>query len=144
MATELDFSDGAMPESAESLAALARSLLQDAQRLVAQQLQLLRREIQLELRRAMWAAILLGAGVGLAIVAIYCVLHAVVHALAYYQVLPLWGSYGAVGGALAGVAAGCLIYGGRRLARLRLVVPPQTSEALKENIQWIKHPTTTS
>lgn len=142
MSVELNDLPQAGDATPESLASLARGVLDDAQRLLAQQFALLKREIELELRRALRAAICLGVGLVLAGISLFCLLQMAVHALAAYSDLPLWGSYGVVGGFLAIVGAGSLIYGGLRLARLKLFAPPQTTQALKENIEWMTHPTT--
>jgi hypothetical protein len=51
--------------------------------------------------------------------------------------LPLWASYGAVGGALGAAGAALLRSGGKGLAGLHLI-PPQTAQAVKENLTWLK------
>jgi len=65
----------------------------------------------------------------------------VVHVLNKATRLPLWSCYGLVGGALGAAGAGLLAAGRREAEGVRLV-PAQTMEALKENVEWIKEQTT--
>jgi hypothetical protein len=53
--------------------------------------------------------------------------------------LPLYASFGIVGFILA-VVGGILFYGGRKEASKVNVVPPQTAETMRENVQWMQNP----
>lgn len=125
-----------------SLATLVGGIVHDAQNLISQQFALLQREIQGEIRQAKNAALSLGAGAGIVALGVVFLLVAAAHALNYYANLPLWGCYGIVGGTVTLIGAALLAYGRREAHDVHLIKPPQTAEALKENIEWLKNPTT--
>ena len=54
--------------------------------------------------------------------------------------LPWWASFLIVGGVLSGLGA-VLFFTGRHKAAQVNVVPPQTAETMKENVQWIRNQT---
>ena len=60
-----------------------------------------------------------------------------VHLLEALASLPLWAGYGIVGGLLAISGAVLLRIGKHTIARID-VIPSQTVETMKENVQWIK------
>ena len=60
-----------------------------------------------------------------------------VHLLQALTALPLWACYGIVGGLLAAGGIGLLVLGTQMLAQLHLV-PQDTVETMKENVQWPK------
>ena len=131
-------------EPQPGIAALVGGIVHDGQKLIEQQFALLRREIAAELRRMRNAAISLAIGAGACAVGGILLLVMVVHLLHAYTDLPLWGCYGVVGGALAGTGALLLLLGSRKAAGVHLVPPPQTAQALRENVEWLKHPTNSS
>jgi hypothetical protein len=119
------------------LMTLVSEVVGNAETLIGEHLDLLRSEMKQELRQARDAALSMGAGATL--VAAGGVLTALmtVHALHRATRLPLWASYGLVGGLVGGVGMALLSAGGQRAASLSLV-PEQTVEALKENLAWAK------
>ena len=131
-----------MAESVEraeemDLAQLGVRIVQNAGKLVHQQIDLARAEIGQELRRAVHAAVLVAAGG--ALLAAGGLLSGLMLASLLQRVsgLPLWCCYGAVGGA-CGAAGAALVRSGRaNLADVRLWPPPQTAEAAKENLAWL-------
>jgi len=125
-----------------SVAALVGGIVGDVQNLIGQQFTLLRREIEQELRQAKRATISLSAGTAIAAFGGVLLLVMLVHALHAGTALPLWGCYGIVGGGVTAIGAGLLIYGRREAADVHLVKPPETAEAMKENLQWLSNPTT--
>jgi Putative Actinobacterial Holin-X, holin superfamily III len=54
--------------------------------------------------------------------------------------IPIWGAFGIVGGSLmlTGVA---LLFRAKNKAEDIHVVPERTAETMKENLKWIKNPT---
>jgi hypothetical protein len=60
-----------------------------------------------------------------------------VHLLQALTVLPLWACDGIVGGLLTVGGIGLLVLGTQTLAQLHLV-PQDTVETMKENVQWLK------
>lgn len=133
--------DIASADEQPDLGTLVKEIVRDAETLVGQQLRLFRSEVRRELGHAQGAAVLLGAGAGL--VATGGILSALmaVHAIHKATRLPLWSCYGLVGGLSGAAGAGLLAAGRREAARVRLA-PPQTVEALKENLEWIKEQAT--
>jgi uncharacterized protein (DUF983 family) len=130
-----------MPENvqsdAPSMASLVGGIIQDAERLVRQEIALARREMQVELDKAKEAGAALAVGLGCALLGAICLTFTVVYAL--NLVLPLWASFLIVGGALA-VVGGILLAAAREKVRGISLVPPQTAETLQENVQWLQNP----
>jgi Putative Actinobacterial Holin-X, holin superfamily III len=123
------------------ITALVSGIVSDGQRLIEQQLTLFRREIGGEIRHMRNAVISLAIGAGITAVGGMLLVAMVVHLLHAYTEMPLWGCYGLVGGVLVGGGALLLYLGGKGAADAHLLAPPQTAEALKENVEWFKHPT---
>jgi hypothetical protein len=126
-------SDDAEPD----LMALIKEIVHDSEVLAGQQVRLLRTELREELVHAREAALLLGAGAGLAATGGVFSALALVHALHKATRLPVWVCYGLVGGLLGAAGAGLLSSGRERAAGLRLP-PPQTMAALRENLAWLE------
>jgi len=80
--------------------------------------------------------------VGAALLALGGVLlcFAVVYVLHEVAGLPLWASFLIVGGVITGLGA-VLFFIGRAKAGQVNVIPPQTAETMKENVQWIRNQT---
>ena len=122
---------------AVSIAALLQGLLADGRALVRYQLALARHEIQLELAKARSALLAVGLALGLVLVAVLLLLLTVVHGLASLTGLPLWASYGVVGGLFIGGSL-VLLWRARATTSDIHVVPPKTIETFKEHAAWIK------
>jgi len=123
-----------------SVASLLGGIVSDIQALIRQEITLAKTEMIREWDKAKTAAGSLAAGgaalalggflLGLAVV---CVLHEVAG-------LPWWASFLIVGGAVTGLGA-VLFFMGRNQAAHVNVIPPQTAETMKENVQWIRNQT---
>jgi len=131
---------GYSTDSPPSMAALLGGIVNDAQNLIRQEVQLARTEVRQEWDKTKAAAQTFTAGMILLVfgaiflgLAIGFVLHEVVG-------LPLWASFLILGGPLSLVGAG-LLYSARNQAGQIQVIPPQTVATLRENVQWIQHPT---
>jgi hypothetical protein len=120
------------------ISSLVDGIVDDAQKLVEQQIILFRREIEGEIRRVKSAAISLAIGSGITAIGTLLLLLMTVHAVHAATGLPLWGCYGLVGGVIVGIGALLLCLGRREAAAIHLIPPLQTSEALKENVQWLQ------
>jgi hypothetical protein len=116
---------------------LVTGILDDAKLLMRQEAQLLRDEVKLELSKAGRAASGFGIGAVLSAVGALFLLLMLVHGLHEWTGLPLWGSYGVVGGMLAGVGL-TLILRARSLAGTVHTTPRRSLHTMKENVQWIK------
>jgi hypothetical protein len=131
-----------MPENvqsdAPSMASLIGGIIQDAQRLVRQEVALARREMQVELDKAKTASVALGIGAGLCMLGAVFLCLMVVFLLHELDALPIWVSFLIVGGVLAiGGAIGLFV--GIQQVRTISLVPPETAETLQENVQWLQN-----
>jgi len=121
----------------QDLTTLVGEVIRDAETLIGQQFDLLRSEIRQEVHQARDAAVSLGTGAALIATGGFLGALATVHAVSRATKLPLWASYGLVGGLVGGAGLALAVSGRRRAERLSLV-PEQTVEALKENLSWAK------
>lgn len=119
---------------------LVSGIIDDTQRLFKQQAELLKADIKKDIKEAKEAGVsmiaagaLLGSG-GLLL------LFALVHLLSWaIEDLPLWGSFGIVGGVLA-LAGGIAFYRGREKLDNLNPLPENSAQALQENLQWKTNP----
>ena len=125
-------------ESPQSMASLLGGIASDIQTLVRQEITLAKTEMLREWDKAKTAAGSMAAGAAvLALggvllgIAVVCVLHEV-------ALLPWWASFLLVGGVLA-VLGAVMYYTGRNKAAEVHVIPPQTAETMRENVQWIQN-----
>jgi Putative Actinobacterial Holin-X, holin superfamily III len=123
--------------SKPTLTELLTGLMSDVMTLLRQEVALAKHELRAELRNVILAVVSLGAGVGVAAIGGLLLILMLVHLLQALTGLPLWACYGIVGGLFAVVGGVLLVLGKRKLARMRLV-PQDTVETMKENVQWIK------
>jgi hypothetical protein len=130
-----------LADSPASVTELVGGIVTDLQTLLRQELQLAKTEIRQEWGKTKTAAGEMAAGAGLLTVAGLLLSFAVVHMLAWIAPnLPLWVCFGLIGVAL-GLLGGILVVIGRSKASEIHVIPPQTAETLKENVQWLKNQT---
>jgi len=123
--------------SRPSIVSLASSLLADLRRLVAQEVQLAKHEMQQEMRKLVKAAIQAGIAVVLTLLAVILLCLTLVYALHSLLGLSLWASYGLVA-LLAAASAGALGYAVMKLGSSLRLWPFRTLYTLKEDAQWIK------
>jgi len=126
-----------------SVTALVGGIVNDFQDLIKQQLRLTRQEIVNDIRKGKEAASLLAAGSAVAVLGVFalCLMLAhLVHWLGFppgaeRSAIPLWASFGLVGGAFV-TAGGFMVMAGKK--KLDTVSDPlkDTAQALKENIEW--------
>ncbi len=120
------------------LRALAGEIVEDCGKLLGQQVDLLRAEVNRELARAGRAAWLAAAGGGLAASGGLLSGLALAHLLRRVTGLPLWLCYAGAAGTSGAAGAALLRASGRGLSRVQLLPPPETAAALKENVAWLK------
>jgi uncharacterized membrane protein YqjE len=124
-----------------SVTQLVGGIVTDVQTLLRQELQLAKSEMQQEWDKTKSAAGSMAAGAGLLTVAGLLLSFALVHLLATIASgLPLWTCYALVALVL-GMIGGILVVAGRTKASEVHIIPPQTAESLKENVQWLKNRT---
>jgi uncharacterized membrane protein YqjE len=126
-------------EPGPSMTSLASEIVTDLQRLVRQEVQLARTEMKQEWDKAKTAAGAMVFGAGLLAVGCLLLGFMLVYLINWFNVA-LWGCFGIVAGVL--LLAGLVLAGtGYAWARKVQVIPPQTAETLKENVQWIQNQT---
>jgi len=133
-------SDRIPTELPPSLASQLGGIVSDVQMLLRHEIALAKTEMLTEWHKAKTAAGSMAVGAGtlalggiLLCVSVACVLHEVAG-------LPWWGSFLSVGGVLAVLGAVLFYTGCNRAAHLH-VIPPQTAETMKENVQWLRNQT---
>jgi hypothetical protein len=129
--------DAAPSNSEPSLAQLLTGIVNDAKELLRQELALAKHEIREDLRRTKAAMLSLGIGIGVAAIGGLLLILMLVHLLNALAGLPLWACYGIVGGLFLIIGGVLLLIAKSTIARID-VVPQQTVETMKENVQWIK------
>lgn len=127
-----------MPDLAEeNLTTLAGKVILDSEKLVGQQIELFRTEVGQEFQQIGQSATALAVGVSLAsggAMLVGFMLGELLHAMLNW---PLWCGHGLAGFVFV---AGALVFiriGQNRLSQVQ-ILPPQTAEAIKENLTWLK------
>jgi hypothetical protein len=123
---------------APTVTGLVRDILRDVQELVRQQLALFKHEIKDSLRKSKEAAVMLGAGIGVAAAGGVLLCFMLVYLLNWAFALPLWICFLIVGVVCCAVGGGMLYAGIKKLQSV--TVAEQSIDALKENVQWIRNP----
>jgi uncharacterized membrane protein YqjE len=119
-----------------SITTLIAGIINDAQRLISQQLDLLKVELREDLRRTINGAILIAAGAGLLLVGFLLLCFMVVYLLSWaLPNLSLWLCFLIVGGLLTLLGATLVLAAVRRFSTSSLL-PEQSLQGLKENMQW--------
>ena len=122
-----------------STAELAKRLSQQASTLVAQELQLAKAEVR---EKAVVASVGVGALMAAAVATLLALgaLTALL-ILALDGAMPAWAAALCVTALWAVVAAGLALFGREKLRAMGTPVPEKTVDTLKEDIEWLKHPT---
>jgi hypothetical protein len=122
-------------DNSQGIAALVGGLIDDSQRLIAQQVTLLRRELQDEWEKARQAGGLLGTG--LTILTIGAVLLGfMLVELLHLTGLPYWACYAIAGGGMA-IVGGALVQAGATQMNRVSLVPPQTADTLARDVEAV-------
>jgi len=131
------------PRSEASVATLIGGIVNDAKDLLINEFTIAKLEIQQELRKTKSAALAFAVGAGVVGIGGLFLMLMCVHGLVVLLDIPLWGSYGLVGGVLFLVGA-ILLVRGKQTAEQIDVIPPKTASTLRDNAQWIKEQTTSN
>lgn len=128
--------------SPASMSSLVGGIINDAQQLIRQEIALARREVQDEVAKAKTAAVSLAVGMGVTCLGVILLCFGLVYLLYWLtgEQLALWGCYAIVGGVLLVVGV-LLLFAARNKANEIHLVPPQTAETMRENVQWIRNQT---
>ena len=124
----------------QSISQLLGGIIQDAQKLVRQELALARAELQNEWNKLKGATKVLALAVGALGVAALLFAFSLVHVLSDLVQLPAWASYLIVTFLFAGIGLS-LYFKGRDAAAKVDFMPRETVETLKENVEWIRNQT---
>jgi hypothetical protein len=120
---------------------LVHGIVADAQRLIGQQLAMIRQEIRDDLRKAKVVIVLLAVGAVISAVGSSMLL-VMLPLLLNWAVpeLPLWACFGIIGGVLAALGGVLLYFGVRKIESIDLL-SNQAVEAFKEIMTWKTKPT---
>ena len=118
---------------------LITGIISDIQELLQQQLALFRHEVQADFQRTRQAALVMAVGAGLGLLGLGLLFFMLVYLLHEAAGLPLWVSFGLVGGGLL-IAGGILLMVGRTQFSAFNPLPDESAQALKENIQCLTDP----
>jgi len=127
-------------EAQPSMASLVSGIISDAQHLVRDEIALARREIQEEVNKAKVAAISFGVGVAVAVLGGLMLCFMLAHLLNWGFNLPEWVGFGIVALVFLTVSAIMFFTAMTKVKQIDLM-PRQTVETMKENVQWIKNQT---
>jgi len=121
-----------------SVTSLITGIFDDAQKLLKQQVALAKVEIKEEVGKAKKAAASMAIGMGVAFIGAILLAQMCVELLHwFFPEAQLWVCFGIVGLVITGIGIG-LLYAGKETAEDIHVVPEQTVDTMKENVQWIK------
>jgi len=123
-----------------SMTALLAGIIQDAQRLLSQQLELVKVEIKEDIRKTLAGAAFIAAGAAFLAIGGLLLCFMVVYLLDWaFPGLGLWLCFLIVGGALTLLGVTLLFAALRRFQTFN-PLPEQSLEGLKENLQWQTNP----
>jgi hypothetical protein len=122
-------------ENPPNLAELVSGIVDDAQEVIKQQLNLFQAELKTTVRNNSGVAIGLGVGFGTLLVAAITVAFAVAYGMASAWQMPLWGAFAIVGGILLIAAAALAWWTWSQFSAINLTAADKP-EGLKETNQW--------
>jgi len=125
-------------DSEQGVTKLVSGIIDDAQELFKTQLELFKLEIKSDVTKTKDAAIMLFAGMLVALVGgvLLCtMLVYLLHESIFHGQTPLWVSYLIVGGIMAAIGAVTSFAGIKKFESFN-PLPDKSVEALKENLQW--------
>lgn len=120
-----------------SVSQLLNGLIADAQTLVRREIDLAKTEVAVELGKAREGGVLIGAGVGMAVVGGILLGHMLAHLLQDVFEISLWISYLVVGAVLA-IGGVLLLRQGASRMRDISPVPRETIDSVRKDVAWIK------
>lgn len=131
------------PSTDPSLASLIGGIINDAKDLLVHELVMAKLELQNELQKTKTAVVSFALGAGITAVGGLLLILMLVHLLAAFTNIPLWGCYGIIGGGLL-IIGFIFLSTSKQTTEQIDIIPRQTVETLKENAQWTKEPTTSN
>jgi len=120
-----------------SLTSLVSGIVNDAQELVKQQLQMFKAELREDAVRVKDGSIAVAAGLGVSLLGLFLLALSLAHLLQRATGWPEWGCEGLVSLLFLAVGASLFWTAKQKFAR---ALPEQSVEALRENVQWLTKP----
>lgn len=136
-AYERERASGQADDDQGSVSQLLGGLISDAQTLVRREIDLAKTEVSTELSKAREGGVLIGAGVGLAVVGGILLGHMLAHLLQDVFDIALWISYLVVGAILTLAGVLLLRQGAGRMRDISLA-PHETIDSVRKDVEWIK------
>jgi len=125
------------PPAQPTMTELVSGILNDAQTLIRQQLDMLRVEFKEDLRRTKDAVKYIGVGIGLLTVGTLFLTISLVFLLKWLvPQLPDWACWAIVGGVITGLGVAA-VYAGKRIFDSFNPLPDKSMHALQENVTWL-------
>ena len=121
-----------------SVSDVLQDILRNVQDILRSEVRLAKAEIRQEATQAASSALWVSAGVVGVVSAWMFLLWTAAYALA--AILPMWAATLVIAVAMACAGSALVVVGIRRFTRIT-PVPERTVESLKENLEWMKHPT---
>jgi uncharacterized membrane protein YqjE len=121
-----------------SVSDVLQDIVRNLQDMVRSEIRLAKVEIREEARRAISSGVWIAVGTVGAVSAWTLLLWTLGYALATR--MPMWAATLVVAVVMAAAAAALIIGGIRRAKRIQ-PIPERTVESVKENLEWMKHPT---
>jgi len=122
------------PESEQNMSTLVTGILNDAQLLFRQQVDMVRQEVRADFRKTKEAAVPMAIGTWLVLLG-SALLSVTVALLLRAAGLDLWACFAIVGGVVALVGGG-LFYAGKKKFESFNPLPDESAKALQENLEW--------
>ena len=121
-----------------TITGLVSGILDDGQRLLKQQLEMIRAEFKEDVRKTKQSLLYLGVGIAIASLGVILLTVSLVYLLEYLARpnLPMWACWAIVGGALLAIG-GIAFYVGYRILTRNNPLPDKSLNALQENVSWI-------
>jgi len=137
MATDLN---AAHDTHEASVTELVSGIINDAQTLFKQQIEMLKHEVKEDMRKAREASMMLGLGAGIGGVGAILLAHMLSLWTNWaFPNVPLWGCYGIWGAVTLVIGAGLLFAGKSKLDTVN-PLEDEAAKTVKENVQWITNP----
>jgi hypothetical protein len=125
-------------EGRRSTGEIVQDIINNTREIIRSELQLAKTEVTGKGKRMGKAAGILAAGGAIAAVAALLIVATCVAALALF--MPVWAAC-LIMAVLLGAIGGGMILAGRQRMKQTSMVPERTISSLKEDVQWLKHPT---
>jgi hypothetical protein len=140
-------STGVQSPPETSVTGLVKGIIADFGDLIRQEIRFARAEVRSDFEKTKSAIAVLVSGAALAVLGAFLLAWMLVFLLHWLTIppdaanpdparLPLWGSFGIVGGLLLAIGGAVMLAGKKRLEAFN-PLPDETAKTVKENVEWI-------